>query len=309
MGANTFVVVTGAAGHLGSHILPSLVSGGFEVRGTDRIDPAVLPEYVGFVKSDLTDPGSLREALDGADVVVHCASIHPWKEYSDAQYLDSNVKGTWNLYSQASSLGIESAVLTSSIAATGYPPHPADACPVREDHRFPVKDLYGLTKSFQETIATSYADRGLVHTIALRPPPFMPLPSLETGFLLTGTFSLVDDMASAHVAAVLTIAGRRESARSLEPFEAFNTTNQLPYTQRDVRSLGPDANVLSLVREHWPDAYDWLAERGYEGTRLMGLYDLSKARKLLGWRPEHNFEEWFSANAGPALTRPGSSEK
>ena len=127
----TSVLVTGAAGHLGSHLVPMLVEQGFTVRGLDMLP---LPESVAgecdFTQADLSDREAVRAAMDGVDIVVHTASIHPWKPYTDDQYLDANVKGTWSLYAVAAELGIERIVLTSSIAAFGYRNIRMDCWPV-----------------------------------------------------------------------------------------------------------------------------------------------------------------------------------
>jgi UDP-glucose 4-epimerase len=293
MRSKNTVAVTGAAGHLGFRCLSFLASDGFDVLATDIVE--ANPSKAKFVAADLTEPSSIREAIRGAQAVVHCASIHPWKEYTDSQYIDTNIKGTWNLYHEAASLGIKRVVLTSSISAIGYPDHPADTPLITEDCRYPLKDLYALTKNVQETIAGSYAATHGIRTIAIRPPPFMPKPWLETGFLLTGVFAIVDDIASAHVSAVNTIM-REEECPS---FEAFFAVNELPYTRDDIISLGPEANVESLVRKHWPSPYEWLIGKGYCGTRLVGRYDISKARERLGWSPKFNFLEWFEENITP----------
>jgi nucleoside-diphosphate-sugar epimerase len=292
------VVVTGAAGHLGAHLIPELLKAGFEVTGLDIVQPATsLPAHCRFVNADLTDAASLKGAIQGAALIVHCASIHPWKSYTDGQYLDANIKGTWNLYATAATLGINRIVLTSSIAAVGYQNTPVDAWPVGEGQQFPVGDLYSLTKHTQEDIAQIFAHKGQIQTIALRPPTFIPRSDLQTGFSLTGNFALVQDMASAHAAAVQVLSGLRAPDEPLRSFEAIHITNRLPYTRDDASLLESGKNVRQLVKKYWPEAYEWLVARGYQGVSLMAVYDLSKAKRLLGWEPAYNFEQWFAEHA------------
>ncbi|NQT54191.1 hypothetical protein HQ576_19195, partial [bacterium] len=114
---------------------------------------------------------------------------------------------------------------------------------------------------------------------------------------LTGCYAVVDDMVAAHVAAVRVIAGRQKPGAPLNPFEAIFTTNRLPYTADDAALRTPDGRIGPLVQKHWPEAYDWLVARGYQGGWLASAYDLSKAQRLLGWQPRLNFDEWFAAQS------------
>ena len=291
------VVVTGAAGHLGSHLVPKLVADGFDVTGVDRVEPSTATGYR-FVRADLADRPALEAALTGAHLIVHCAAIHPWKAYPDEQYFDANIKGTWQLYKAAVAQGIDRIVLTSSIAAVGYANITPAHWPLDETFQTITTDLYCLTKQTQEAIARQFAHLGLVRTLALRPPAFMPKPPLETGFNLLSNFALVEDIANAHLAAVRVLAERQPAPASLQAFEAFFTGNALPYTRADDVLLEANGQVgLRLVRKYWPDAADWLQERGFTSRGLPAVYDLSKSKQLLNWAPSCNFEQWFACYA------------
>ena len=295
------ILVTGAAGHLGSHLIPELVADGFEVKGLDVVEPKrPLPEGCALVKADLTDADAVRAAIEGADIIVHCASIHPWKAYTDNQYLDNNIKGTWTLYTVGAELGIDKIVLTSSIAAAGMTNVPHTAWPIGEEQEFALGAIYSLTKRAQEDIAGMFADKGQVRTIALRPPAFMPLGELSTGTgLLSGKYSVVGDVAAPHAAAVRVMAGRQRPGGPLNDFEAFNITNQPPYTREDVEELGPDACTGLLAKKYWPEAYAWLvAEHNYEDDGLPIVYDNSKVKRILGWKAQYTFARWFAEHGG-----------
>ena len=297
MGELKKVLVTGAAGHLGSHLVSALMEEGFEVTGVDRVEfPEGKTAPHRFLVADLSDRKGVDEALEGVELIAHCASIHPWKEYADEQYLDANIKGTWQLYAAAAERSIERVVLTSSIAAVGYRVAP-ELWPVREDYQGVPEDLYSITKHAQETIARQFALQGKVQTIALRPPAFMPKGELETGFGLLGAFALVEDMVSAHAAAVRVLAGLQTSPDPLESFEAFFCTLSLPYTAADFEE-GAVSIDSELVRRHWPRAADWLAERGFGGAWLPAVYDIGKARRMLGWEPRFDFDWWFARQNG-----------
>ena len=288
----TSVLVTGAAGHLGSHLVPMLVEQGFTVRGLDMLP---LPESVAgecdFTQADLSDREAVRAAMDGVDIVVHTASIHPWKPYTDDQYLDANVKGTWSLYAVAAELGIDRIVLTSSIAAVGYTNIPMTSWPVSEFELFPLGDIYSYTKYTQETVARMYADAGTVRTFALRPPAFMPADPMATCLAMTGAFSVVEDVAAAHLAAVHVMCDMKPHPEPLGAFEAFNTVNRLPYTaEMCAEAEGDGKRIIELG---WPDDCEWLFTQGVTGPGT--AYDNDKARRILGWEPQFNLPDAIAA--------------
>jgi nucleoside-diphosphate-sugar epimerase len=302
------IAVTGAAGHLGSHLCTRLAAMGL----TDlvRIDLRELPAGAGEARTtNLAEAGAATEALDGSEVIVHCASVHPWKQYADETYLDLNIKGTWNTYAAAAALGIWRVVLTSSIAAVGYT-FPPSGWPVSESAQSTPCDLYSYTKLSQELVARHFAEFQGITTIALRPPAFMPKNSLETGRLLLGPFCLVEDIVEAHVAAVL----MEEEPPSA--FEAFFTTNRLPYGPQDAE-VADDG--WTLAERYYPGVREWFLAREAASPSpwVQAVYSIEKARELLGWEPKWNFGRWWSANRNlrwvqsesdaPDLLRPSNS--
>jgi nucleoside-diphosphate-sugar epimerase len=296
MSKDAMLVLTGFAGYLGARLAQALVDQGFAVTGVDRTEPDFpLPARCRFIKADLSEVGLLREAIRGADLIVHSASIHPWKEYLETDYWDANVRGTWCLYRAAAAEGIRRIVLTSSLAA-GSMNVPKNVCRwgITEEDWFPLADLYSLTKHTQEEIAKLFVDSDGIQSIALRPPLFVPKPALETGFLLTGVYATVDDVVAAHLCAAKVLLDLQKPQKRLQSFESVQITNKLPYGPGDEALIGPDGDIRPLVKKHWPKAYPWLIERGYRGAWVPGSYDLTKAQRLLQWQPVYNFEQWFA---------------
>ena len=134
------LLVTGATGFLGRHLLPALCRRGAEVRALVR-DPEAnlwLRRYpnVTPVQGNVLDPASLRQALEGVDAVIHAAGrFRFWGR--DADFIPVNVEGTRHVMRTALAAGVRRAVQVSTIAVIGqpepgrlvdeeHPPHPAD---------------------------------------------------------------------------------------------------------------------------------------------------------------------------------------
>ena len=282
----TRVCITGASGHLGSYLCPEMAKLGYDLICVDMVSPQ---EVMGeFRQADFRKADETCSALEGAKLLIHCASIHPWKKYTDEQYLDTNVKGTWNVFRAASEQGIERVILTSSIAASGYNPEP-ELRPVDESYqRQSLGDMYSLTKLFQERIARHFCGYKGMKVIALRPPNFTPKPPLQTGAALLSGGSVVEDVASAHLKA-LDVWEKLQNN-----FEPFFITPTFPYLPEESRQLSSDPkNVLD---KYFPGAWDWFEKRGITLHPAATHYDSTKAKQILGWQPQYTFARWWEEN-------------
>jgi dTDP-L-rhamnose 4-epimerase len=122
------VLVTGAAGFIGSHILETARNLGHEVRGYDSLTPAVhdgrpgyLPDDVELVVADVRDAAAVRQALAGVDVVCHQAAlVGLGVDLADLPaYSDVNVTGTATLLTEMGRAGVQRLVLASSMVVYG----------------------------------------------------------------------------------------------------------------------------------------------------------------------------------------------
>ena len=122
------VLVTGAAGFIGSHILETARDLGHEVRGYDSLTPAVhdgrpgyLPDDVELVVADVRDAAAVRQALAGVDVVCHQAAlVGLGVDLADLPaYSDVNVTGTATLLTEMGRAGVGRLVLASSMVVYG----------------------------------------------------------------------------------------------------------------------------------------------------------------------------------------------
>ncbi|MBD3184611.1 NAD-dependent epimerase/dehydratase family protein [Candidatus Poribacteria bacterium] len=277
------ICVTGASGYLGSRICSQLRELGHELIRVDMTPPQ--DNSGEFCKADFRDIEATVKALGGVEMIIHCASIHPWKSYTDEEYLDCNIKGTWNVLQAAVKNKIRKVIITSSIAASGYNP-PPEIRPADESFQNQaLRDIYGLTKFFQEQNARHFCAYKGLNVIALRPPNFTPKTPVQTGAALLSGCLLVEDIASAHVKAV-DVWDKLDTS-----FEPFFITPTYPYSKDEIPKLSTDPK--GILDKYYPGAYDWFAERDVKLQLSETLYSSEKAKRLLGWETEHDFGWWW----------------
>jgi len=164
------VLITGAAGAIGTALREGLPARGFALRSHDRtpIEPAPDEE---MVTGDVTDLDALTSAMAGVDAVVHLAAIATEASYDEIAA--TNIGGTYAAFEAARRAGVRRVVYASSNHAVGFSPRmplaPADL-PPRPD------TYYGVSKVFGEALGSLYADRYRLQVACLRIGSFLPRP-------------------------------------------------------------------------------------------------------------------------------------
>ena len=114
------ILLTGATGFIGSHVLDALLRRGYSVRAVVRGRGRLAPrEGLHVVRADLTETGALVDALRGCDAVIHTAAAYTFAPQDAATIRRVNVLGTKGLLAAARLAGVQRAVVTSSSAAVG----------------------------------------------------------------------------------------------------------------------------------------------------------------------------------------------
>jgi NAD dependent epimerase/dehydratase len=172
------VLVTGAAGFIGSHVVEALIAEGAQVRAyvhyNSRGDWGHLEELeagmrdaVEVVTGDIQDPFSVQRATDGCQVVLHLAALIriPYSYIAPQAYVATNVVGTLNVLEAGRLHEVERIVHTSTSETYGT----ARYTPIDEEHPLQGQSPYSASKIGADKMAESYARSFGLPVATLRP--------------------------------------------------------------------------------------------------------------------------------------------
>ena len=329
---NNKVLVTGADGFIGSHLVEALMTAGFQVRAFclynsngswGWLDTLSIPQKneLEVVLGDIRDPLCVKEAMRGCEQVFHLAALIaiPYSYLAPASYVDTNIHGTLNVVQAARDLGISRVVHTSTSETYGT----AQFVPITEDHPQVGQSPYAASKIGADQIALSYYRSFETPVTVLRPfNTYGPRQSaraviptiitqiaagqrnIQLGALSpTRDFNFVADTCSAFLA----VAGCDKALGKV-----VNAASNFEISIGDAAAL--IAEVMNTEVEVSTDELR-LRPQGSEVNRLYGAN--SRLRELTGWEPAYGglegfrrglavTAEWFSDPSNLALYRPGS---
>ena len=165
------IVITGAAGLVGSMLRPRLARPGRTLRVLD-IAPLAAGPGEEVIQASVTDMDAMTAACRGADAVVHLAGI-PGEE-SWERICEANIGGGYVVFEAARRAGTPRVVFASSNHAVGFTPRSDFPVP---DYAFPKPDTYyGVSKAAVEALAAMYHNRYGLDAICLRILSCFPRP-------------------------------------------------------------------------------------------------------------------------------------
>ena len=302
MAASRSALVTGGAGFFGRHLVAALVQEGWAVRSLD-LAPSTEPG-VDSIVADVTDAGAVARACAGVEVVFSLAALLPQRRAPAARMREVNVGGTANALRAAREAGVRAFVLLSSAEVYGVPA--STPCP--EGSPKQPNGEYGRNKLAAEDLAREAVAAGL-HVVILRPPtivgPGMPEPLLNR-FLddaRRGRPLVVIGRGATRVQMIAPSDAVAACLGALEVPEAsgdaFNIGSEDVPTQREMAEqvrtrIGSRSRIVRVpvpVFVATVRALGLIGKAPLEPEHLEialrdYVFDISKAKRVLGWKPE-----------------------
>jgi dTDP-glucose 4,6-dehydratase len=315
---NRSVLVTGAGGFIGSHLVEALAGRGARVRAflryTSRsdngllrfVDPTKL-EAVEIVRGDLRDGDAIRQASTGVDTIFHLGALIgiPYSYVHPREVVDTNVFGTFNVLEAARLCNVRRLVHTSTSEVYGT----ALTERIDESHRLQGQSPYSASKIGADKLVESYARSFGVSAVTIRPfNTYGPrqsaraiVPTIITQALAgrevrlgslvpTRDLTFVGDTVAGFI-----LGAEQDAAVGLEINLGTDREVSIGDLAHQIaRLVGSDINVVEDPARIRP-----------ERSEVMRLHaDASLAHRVLGWHPAVELEaglaetvEWVKQHA------------
>jgi dTDP-L-rhamnose 4-epimerase len=336
------ILVTGGAGFIGSHLADELLEQGHRVRILDSLVdqvhggaewPEYLSECVELIVGDVRDRSLVREALDGADAVVHLAARVGVGQsmYEIAEYVSANTQGTAVLLEALLDRPVRKLVVASSMSIYGeglYEPVPAaerrradlearrwdplgadgetlTPLPTSEAKECSNSSVYALTKYDQERLCLVFGAAYDVPVVALRffnvygprqalSNPYTGVLAIFASRLLNGNAPLVYEDGGQRRDFVNVKDAARACALALERDGA----DGLPVNIGSGRSVTVDEIARELSAVLGSDIEPQVTGKYRAGDIRHCFADISRARQRLGFDPQVSLEDGMCELAG-----------
>jgi nucleoside-diphosphate-sugar epimerase len=275
------VLLTGGSGNLGQTLVPRLLDQGDTPVILDVRAPRHLKKGALFVEGSILDRAKVAETFPGCDCIVHIAAWHGIHEDRGEKnaydFFDLNVRGTFEVFEAAASVGIEKIIFISTTSV--YRPD----------------TLYGRSKILAELIAEDYRRHRNINVITLRSRGFIPFWDRDVytrysdwaRWFWKGAVH-IDDVAAAVILA-LDLVSRQRPGQQL----VLTLDGAYEYTDADLAYWDADGPG-STFGKYYSEYYDLALSYGLDPALKLTRLDISETVRWLGYKPSYSLANLLS---------------
>ena len=302
------VLVTGAGGFIGSHLIERLVLEGAQVRAfvryNSRGDPGLITqlqqpvqEHIEVIAGDLRDQQALITSAHGVSIIFHLGALIaiPYSYLHPYEVVESNVMGTLNVLLAGQTAGVERIVHTSTSEVYGS----ALRVPIDENHPLQGQSPYSASKIGADKLVESFYCAFNQPVVTIR--PFNTYGPRQSARAVIPT--IITQLATGSKLRIGNLSSRRDFTYVTDTVAGFLKGGEIPGIEGQTFNLGTgsEISIQDLVNEIGRISgkpVDLLIEperlrpEKSEVTRL--LSDNSRARQVLGWEPLVNISDGLS---------------
>jgi UDP-glucose 4-epimerase len=291
------VMVTGGSGLLGRFVVDEMI----ERSHVTVLDIKPPTQTVAYRETDILDLEAVTAAVAGQDAIIHLAGIDDGNDFPDADYFRTNVQGTWNLLHAAEAAGVGKIIVASSTAAYGLGRNRMpDYLPIDEQHVQRPTATYSLTKQIIEVQCLSFAARGSLAIVCLR-PTLIVRPEREAAILAqldltdpdTDPPQDFDSAGGEPPYGALSVL--RSYVRSADAARCFRLA--LDYDDRpfDVFNVGASDGIgheqtIPRIERVYGRRPELRRPAYFQSDPCASVLDSSRARERLGWEPHGDWD-------------------
>jgi len=300
------VLVTGAGGFIGSHLVELLVEKGAQVRAfvkyNSRGDWGMLDDFpkeiqnrVEVITGNVCDPFFVRKAVKGCDYVFHLAALIgiPYSYIAPADYISVNIQGTANILQACRDEETPRIIHTSTSEVYGT----AQYVPIDEKHPLQGQSPYSASKIGADKIVEAYCNSFELPVVTVRPfNTFGPRQSARAVIPTVIIQALTQDKIS-----IGSLKPIRDLTYVKDTANGFITVGLCDKVLGKVVNLGVGSGqsiekiiqiILQLLnKENMPIKQDSSRIRPSKSEVMRLISDNSVAQKICGWKPKYSLEE------------------
>lgn len=287
------VLVTGAGGLMGRYVVGELRNR-TSVSGLDLVE---APDVVRHTIGSIEDTEAVKRAVDGCDAVIQIAARPNQWAGTGSEIIETNTVGVWNVLEAAEKAGVKRVVVTSSDSVVGYTVlHgamiPPDYAPVDLAHPLRPTDPYALSKVLGERTAQSFADRGKLEVVVLR-PVYVLYPEFEGEVRARAARPEAykgpeaGGRQPAGGGALWHYVDPRDIARAFRLALEVENPGFGPYFISGATTLAPEPTLERLAKKIGRQV-EVRRPEVYRADPYAPLYDMTPARERLGYVPQHD---------------------